>query len=390
VFKSLRKWVEERKVQEVPAGVDLEAIDDSSLYVEIGDIPDSAMYGKAKEYSKRLLTPHSLGYLSILAAASALPIPKTQGVSPNLYVSTVAEVGRGKSVARERAGKLVNPNIEYKTPNSDRGLFALFEETKGQPVLLSLDEGRVLMSKGAIDGSALPSILCSLWNSTKAGGATKQGVLGCEVRLSILMGIKISSPNEFPQVFGFATAHGLYDRMLFGLSLKPWEYEEWQDPVYGIDTELDCIPFSTPKISEAAFQAAKEWRRAVVGRDESGRLKENALRVALVSAALNEDQEVSLECMQCSLKLMEWQEQIRKVYQPAKGASEASECMEAVLDAFEKSKGKSINWRETARKAHWHRRFPRTLMMVKRQLEMDGTIELHRESGRHFYRGESA
>lgn len=73
---------------------------------------------------------------------------------------------------------------------------------------------------------------------------------------------------------------------------------------------------------------------------------------------------------------MEWQKRLRIFYQTAKGANENQYCVETVLAAFRRTPGKCGKWRDLAIAGHWHRKFPRTLLSVRKMVEAQGILML--------------
>ena len=81
---------------------------------------------------------------------------------------------------------------------------------------------------------------------------------------------------------------------------------------------------------------------------------------------------------------MEWQKRLRIFYQTAKGANEHQDCVETILEAFRRTPGKCGKWRDMARVGHWHRKFPRTLLAVRKMLEAQGIVMLDASTKKHF------
>ena len=372
----------------VPATVDVTAAqnDDPELHA----IPVTAMYGKCFEIAQQTLCPQGYAYVSAVTVASVFVKPNSN-VHPNLFTAPTGGVHTGKSLAGDRAmvlfglqdemGAPIDERLKKTTLASDRGVYRALENKEKECVsrLIANDEGRGTLSKGNIQGSSLIPLLCELWSATHAGVADKFGNLELRVQLSLLLNLKVSGPHEFPEIFTHATAHGFYDRIIFGVradeqwSYKPWDFVPERDVFKPTPTR--------PDIKREIFDAAHEWSAAGEDRD---RLAENALRVAYVSSAINQDELVSRKALDAALCLMEWQEQIRKVFQPAKGANEAEECMKTVLDAFRNAPGRWLNWRKVARKHHWYEKYPRSLLATKRLLEKEKVIALDKTTNRHF------
>ncbi len=389
-------------VEEIPEGVDLNAADDFSE--EPGKrllFPVGCLYGKAGELARKTETDPGYSYLSVLVMAAGRGIEPHPQVRPTLYGATLGDVGWGKSLAMQRAGALLGFPTEasacierfpesYEPDgnrslflqlnlSSDRGLYKAFEgEKTAKPAIIAVDELRNLLAKSNIENSCLFTVLCSLYNLDEAGYADKKTKDFIRVRLSILGCLKVADENEFPEVFTQATSSGFYDRMLFGVAGKRVVWKPWNPGVY------QHVEFSQPEIHEWVFKALGECFGS-----KGNRFLENALRVAYISAAINGDKEIGLECTLRVLKFMEWQERIRGVFRPAKGANEHQECVDTVIQAFREAPGRAANWSKLARKKRWDRKFPRSLASVKRLLEDMGRLTKDKETGKHFLREES-
>lgn len=365
----------------VPAAVDLDAggAEEESLR----PIPQEAMFGKLAEIARQTHTPLGYAYPAVLALASVY-VQSDPNVRASLYVAPAGDVHSGKTVATDRTRALLslsdeNPLCLVKTPYSDRGLYQLLPGSEFKKRVLAVDEGRAMMAKGSIENSTLISVLCSLWSRNREGGADKKGAESVNVELSIVMNLKVKDESEFPSVFTHATAHGLYDRFLYGVrGGEAWHYTPWD-----FDPARDAIMLepTRPRIPGWVFDRAHLWAAADDDRD---RLAELALRVAYITSAASQHDEVSMAAMEAALKFMEWQESIRALFQPAKGANETEECMKTVLDQFKKAPGHALNWRLTAQQKNWYRRFPRSIKGVRRTLESEGVIVYDKKSRKHY------
>lgn len=371
----------------LPEGVDLSA-EPAEDEGGIPTIPIEAMYGRSHELAEGLETSLGLAYPAIMAAACGYGIQASGAVRPTLYVNLLGDVGEGKSVTRERVMDLFFPELPtmtddsprerdarciYKVPASDQGLYRILADAKGQPRLLDQDEMRNLLLKAGIENSSLVSVLCQLYNSNAAGGADKKSDYSINVKLSILGCLKIANPAEFPSVFGFATAHGLYDRCIFGVEPDgDFRWRPWTPPSFNFKP-------STPSVSPDVYEEVNAW-----GDKKDRRLRELITRVAYITAAINGDEYVSSKALTAAIRFIEWQKKLRIFYQPAKGANEHSECVEAIEDAFRRSPGKCGNWREMSRNGNWHRRFPRVLTGVKKMMVAEGVLVYDKGSKKHF------
>jgi len=365
----------------IPAAVNFDAPEAEG--VQLSSIPAESIVGRLGEVARMTRSPLGYSYLATIAAASVF-VSSSSNIRAAIYSALVGAVHQGKSVASERTRKLLglddhSPLVIDSTPASDRGLFKLVSGMEFKKRLLAADEGRAMMAKGSIENSTLISLLCALWSRNTEGVADKARVDQACVELSLLLNLKVADESEFPSVFTHYTSHGLYDRFLFGVrGSERWHYTPWDfDP----SRDLVKLEPTRPLVPGWVFDRAHLWAGAGEDRD---RLAENALRVAYITAACDGLVEVSMEHLEAALSLMNWQEQIRSVFQPAKGANEHQECVNTILDAFKKAPGRAMRWRDAYRAGNWHRRFPRAITGVRKMLERDGVLVFHKDSGKHY------
>jgi hypothetical protein len=354
----------------------------------IPEIPIDAMYGKAAELGRHLETPLGFAYPAVLTAACGAGTEASGTIRPTLYTALLGSVGSGKSVTKDRALELFLPNKGFDgadngdvrdprnmpdTAASDQGLYRMLKEAKGQPRFITQDEGRNMLNKAGIDGSSLAPVLCQLFNMNYAGGADKKSEYSICVKLSMLLCVKIQTPSECPEVFGFASAHGLYDRSLFGVHhADDYKFIPWNKPKF-------VFTPTTPSVSPDVFERVNAW-----GDKTDRRLRELVLRVAYVSCAINGDDHVTDESITAALAFMEWQKRLRVFYQAAKGANEHQDCVETILSAFRDAPGKCGKWKNLAVSGNWYRKFPRTLQSVRKMLEAEGVLVLDASTKKHF------
>jgi hypothetical protein len=370
----------------LPDDVNLLAV---ALYEQGGipAIPDGAMYGKAAEIARSLETPLGFAYPAVLTAACGAGIEACGTIRPTLYTSLLGSVGSGKSVTRNRVIELFLPNKGFDdqqgdirdprnlpdTPASDQGLYRMLNEANGKSRLISQDEGRSLLNKASIMGSTLAPVLCQLFNENSAGGADKMRQYSICVKLSLLLCVKIQTPAEFPEVFGFASAHGLYDRSLFGVHhADDYKFTPWKKPEFVFEP-------TAPSVSPDVFERVNAW-----GDKTDRRLRELVLRVAYVSCVINGDDYLTDESITAAIAFIEWQKRLRVFYQTAKGANEHQDCVETILAGFREAPGKCGKWRDLCISGHWHRKFPKAMKYVKKMLEDEGFLVLDATSKKHF------
>jgi hypothetical protein len=146
-------------------------------------------------------------------------------------------------------------------------------------------------------------------------------------------------------------------------------------------TDIISPVVSEPRLTQTIIDMKNAWQDAGQDRD---RLAELALRVALITSAVNGDAEITTEAMASALKFMEWQEKIRRVYRPAKGSNEHEECVIEIEDTFRAAPGRALNWREISQRKNWHRRFPRAIRGMKKMLMDEGKLGYDKKSGKHY------
>jgi Bifunctional DNA primase/polymerase, N-terminal len=317
------------------------AIDDPAKHEALEFPGECAMYGKLKE----LVLKHprlQLGWLypSLLAVASALNIEDADhNVRSNMYVANLGDVGYGKTVCADTAVRAIfvpgsETAIMEETPSSDRGLANMLGNEDTTSRLLLSDEFRSVMQKCAIQGSALPQMICQLWSKDKAGVADKKGKQTCYAKLSILGNIACKDPSDFAKLFGSNTVSGMADRFLFGFSTA---FVKYRPP------QVKCQTFDNLKpvrIPDWVWDAKDVW--ADRNPEPRRRLTEHALRIALVTAALNGDREITKECFGAALRFMEWQERIREIYRPGLAETKEAEAYESVYSALWEQRKKQI------------------------------------------------
>jgi Bifunctional DNA primase/polymerase, N-terminal len=349
--------------------------------MKLQPMPESCLYGWLGEKALALDMPLGYAYPAMVTAFCGHNIHQIGTARPTLYTCLIGPVHSGKSVAADRAVKSLNYGredaVNTTTPGSDRGLYAMFGVKKGADAekcellkthLLVQDELRDTFGKISVQGSSLAPTLCKLWSTDEAGSADKTGEHTVHVRLSILGALKAKDATDFAKVFGSATNDGLYDRFVYGIIPKGWEYEEW----HVVPDNRRPKGTKTPKF---CYEMLREWRAEgrKVGLDR-GRLGEIALRWALITASANHDNEITIEGMEKALLFCEWQENVRHTYKAGVSDLLDGQCMGAVLDAFERLEGKPVKFSDLAKKKNWYRDFHTSLGRVRQVLINDGVL----------------
>jgi hypothetical protein len=329
---ALTEQAEDTNPEPLPKPVAV-AVADPHEHEGLEFLTDCAMYGKLKEIA--LMHPRlQLGWLypSLLAVASTLDIEDADHhVRTNIYVANLGDVGYGKSACVNTAVQCISiPGYEMtvmeETPSSDRGLANMLGDEDTTSRLLLSDEFRSVMQKCAIQGSALPQMICQLWSKDKAGVSDKKGKQTCYAKLSILGNVPCKDPSDFAKIFGSNTVCGMADRFLFGLSATSVRYR----PRHVKPATFDNL--RPVRIPEWVWDSKDEW--ADLSPESRRRLAEHALRVALVTAGVNGDREITQKGFEAALRFMEWQERIREIYRPGLAETKEAEAYESVYSAL--------------------------------------------------------
>jgi hypothetical protein len=336
-------------------------------------MPREAMYGYLGEQARSLQMPLGWAYTAVLTlfCGHGINLSDSEFANPRatLYTVLLGFVNDGKTRAQRRGMaqmRLPETCIKTTVPGSDKGLAKMFASGKKgepmelQPYVIVLDEFRTMMNKANIQGSALPSTLCTLWSADAAGSADKGGDHSVNVRLSILGALAVADASEFAEVFGASTQGGLFDRCLFAPGpTTPWDLDHsWLPDDY---TTRGAMRTTFPKKFNAVVAA---WVKASTKDDRARRrLGEMAARVAVITSSANHEPVVTEGSLRAALRLMEWQEKVREHYAPGYARNPDAECGSAIMSAMEmhgrddNGNPKWIKIRPLAQAGSWHKKY---------------------------------
>jgi hypothetical protein len=333
------------------------------------DFPEEALYGVLGQKARDMELPLGLAYPSVLGCYSVLPdVDEMCDTRVNLYVAILARVGGGKNEAIKRARVITELEADQwmiATPASDRGLMNLVGDRPGEKkrdpripgpkkMLLITNEMVGVIKKASIDKSSLSTTLCDLWDENTSKVADRNGSQGCNCRLSWIGGVPVDpdSPEDFTELFGSDTTRGLLSRMILGFSPDPWKYRPWgwlrRD--VPIEASADDYTSGLPKpitivsgVSDEAQRLFLQWKSKS---DDSGRLRYNLMKVALLTASANGDEIVTARGMQAAIEFMGWQERLREVFVPGVSITLEGRFAEAALAAFRRRGGENqpVSW----------------------------------------------
>jgi hypothetical protein len=407
------------------------------------EMPESCAYGQAGTIA-RAICGSSIGwsYLTVLSYAAGIGVRCSDPeLATNLFVASIAPPESGKSRTQGR-GKHLLPRVKehmlLTDPASHQGIaqdiLSLSPEPADTPkgkkpvpattepapsVVYILDELNNTLDACNTPGSGrrLAGTLCTLFYQENAGSSDKKGRHVIHAKISICGNIPAKDAAGFRKSFGSATVSGLYSRFLFAPLPPKFDWnEQWHetavpvrffdDPMEDTYDDASIVPsmmlsFIHPvRIPASIKDQMVAWRKtpspvqSIDDEDSTprGRLAELALRVAVISAAVNGDGEVTPECMAAALSLMEWQERVRKVYSPAEDDDKASQCwaeIEEKLTAMQEDRSDKyyFRWRDLERKFHWGRKYASVLRNVKATM-VDSDVLKYEQCGLNPKTGE--
>jgi hypothetical protein len=323
-------------------------------------------------------------------------------------------VGGGKNVAMDRAKTLLE--LHYKdeylpaSPAGTRALMNLIGDKPGKrgggnervagprKLLLITHEMTDVLKMTGVDNSTLASRLSDFWDDNQHVYPTgKDGIINVNCRLHWIGGVPASAnnPTRFIELFDSETSHGLYDRLLIGyaeekFNYKPWEPltkksrkiadeplpqtgkkivpfdDDWQpepeivkeipevDDDYDFTSLWEAAPL-VRAISEGAQKLLDDWQPVGGG----SRIKQNCMKVALITTMMNHEDTITEECMKCAIGIMDWQIELRKVFQPGEAVNDEAKCRVAILSSLEAAGAKQryVNLKRMAHDRKWGNRF---------------------------------
>ena len=153
--------------------------------------------------------------------------------------------------------------------------------------------------------------------------------------------------------------------MILGYSTDPWEYQPWgwRRRDVPIEASADDYTSGLPKpvtivsgMSDEAQRLFYQWKSKS---DDSGRLRYNLMKVALLTASANGDEIVTAEGMQAAIEFMGWQERLLEVFVPGISVTLEGRFAEAALAAFRRRGGekKPVSWKRIAHDLKWSSKY---------------------------------
>lgn len=337
-------------------------------------MPASAMHGIAAEYAEAIQTVRDYAYLSLLIQYSPfVRIAKDSAGEPihhrvNLFGILLGGSGTGKGASMNRAQRMLygyRPSaISIGVPASGEGLIVKYktDDIGLEPTYVchTISEFRALVKKAGAEGSTLWERMNEFFEEDNVENSTVKETITANVRLSFIGGGTIDSLDDFGDLFSDDINTGQGTRTIYA----------WSDPLDIDDTWSRDLVDAPPPIGERPrtvkvtldlLRWVKWWkdswtlRLTLEQRATFKRLTQILHRVALVSAAINGESEVSWECFLAAAAFCDWQFAMRLRVVPSSAKNSAAKVSEAILrytKAATKLHGDKdgwVSWREVKR-----------------------------------------
>jgi hypothetical protein len=356
------------------------------------EFPEAALYGRLGELARGMRMPLGLAYPALLACYSVVPnADEMCGVRINLYTALVARKGGGKNTAIRRARESLwiapescskfaaggdtqlcvalgdRPKVNEKGTRDGRR-----REPGPRKMLLLNNEISEMLKKSGIDASTLADRLCDFYDDNEFQKMVRGEMVRVDCRISWLGGIPatVEEPDRFRELFGAATNDGLYERFVFGYEGgRRFKYGRWEPPPppphenRDLDEDIatgvhGCTLVQS--VRPGALALKDEWVSPREGGEGNTRLEFLLLKVAILTASANDEEEVSVPCMRAAIAFLEWQGRLKEVFQVGMAKNLEAEFDAMAIDAIQRLNEKTgtyVNWRRLRHDRKWDDRY---------------------------------
>lgn len=351
-------------------------IDDADL--KLPDIPEACLDGFLGELCAERMGdfPRAWAWPAILAAAS-VHVANSASIRSNLFVALVGPVGAGKSSAIRIANYLleVGDDLFDAYVGSAEGLAKhLPNDFGGLCKLWFIDELGHLLDKSRIEGASFARVLNTAFNHDEQTLIVAKGAkhkFNC--KLSIIGGIV---EDDFEDAFSAATAHGMYDRFIFGYAPTGFKYNyhpmaDYGEPLNGFTRNLKPVE----KINKDVWECRAAWQKE---HPEQNREFEIAVRCTLIAATYNRSHEINAKSLAPALAFAEAQGKVRQLLKPNMGRNQGGELSQRITDYLERyaPNGEWVKLRNLLQATHAARYGMDMVNRALHALSMCGEIQL--------------
>jgi hypothetical protein len=244
----------------------------------------------------------------------------------------------------------------------------------GQYKLWFCDELGHMLDKSRIEGASFARVLnTAFYHDEQTLIVAKGAKHKFNVKLSIIGGIV---DEDFEDAFSAITAHGMYDRFIFGYAPTGFNYKyhpisDYGEPLNGFTSNLTPVD----RINRDVWEVRRRWIEEHPG---ANREFEIAIRCALIAATYDRREEISAASLKPALAFAEAQCKVRQLLRPNMGRNQGGEVSQKITDYLEKyaPDGKWIRLRELLQRTHAARYGLDMVNRTLNALSLCGEIEL--------------
>jgi hypothetical protein len=358
------------------------------------EMSEQCAYGWARNKVVEMGAPPSLAYLSLLAvhAGQSLDFSTDEDLHVSLYVCIVGPVRMGKSVTVDRSvtalfGKPVAKalrarqpchGLKNENPSSGEALSEIYPAMIGKeeaPLMAStlvIDEMSALIKSAQGQYSKLPQTLNTLFYNDAYSSSSVKGGRPIKVRLNILGNLPAPNAEKFRELWGQDTSTGLHDRFIIAPGPTMWRWD------HRLVIRTEHRPPKRVTIPDHVYALYQAW--VDIDPATRGRCGEIALRVAVLSSSLNGEVTMTVECMNCALRLAAWQVLVRETYSASDAKNPDAVFGELLLGLLREARTPEggfawVEWRKLYRKKHFNDHGGPLVKRVRESLITEQQIE---------------
>ena len=239
-------------------------------------------------------------------------------------------------------------------------------------MLLLNNEISEMLKKSGIDASTLADRLCDFYDDNEFQKMVRGEMVRVDCRISWLGGIPatVEEPNRFRDLFGAATNDGLYERFIFGYEgSRRFKHGKWEPPPRplrehrGLEDDIALALHGCTlvrSIHPDAEALKDEWISPREDGEGSTRLEFLLLKVAVLAASANGEEEVSVPCMRAAIAFLEWQGRLKEVFQVGMARNLEAEFDAMAINAIQRLNEKTgtyVKWRRLRHDRKWNDKY---------------------------------